>query len=57
MKPYLRLYPRSLNSLDLFCLSLSLSIARDETPSTMPMTERPSPTFAIIACTGLLVAQ
>ena len=30
------LYPRSLNSFDLFCLSSSLSIARDERPSTIP---------------------
>lgn len=51
------LYPRSLNSFDLFCLSSSLSIARDERPSTIPMTERLVSAFATITCTGLLVAQ
>jgi hypothetical protein len=51
------LYPRSLKSLDLFCLSSSLSIARDERPSTTPMTERLVSAFATITCTGLLVAQ
>src|SRR6516164_8990012 len=51
------LYPRSLNSLDLFCLSSSLSIASDERPSTIPITERLVSAFATITCTGLLVAQ
>ena len=51
------LYPRSLKSFDLFCLSSSLSIARDERPSTIPMTERLVSAFATITCTGLLVAQ
>jgi len=51
------LYPRSLNSFDLFCLSSPLSIASDERPSTIPMTERLVSAFATITCTGLLVAQ
>jgi len=51
------LYPRSLNSLDLLCLSSSLSTARGEAPSITPMTERESSTFATMTRTGLLVAQ
>src|SRR5215472_7128857 len=47
------LYPRSLKSLDLCCLSSSLSIASDERPSTIPMTARLASAFATITCTGL----
>ena len=47
------LYPRSLKSFDLFCLSSLLSIARDERPSTIPMTERLVSAFATITCTGV----
>jgi hypothetical protein len=48
---------RGLKSFDLLCLSSSLSVASDERPSTIPMTERLVSAFATITCTGLLVAN
>jgi hypothetical protein len=53
---FIFLYPRSLKSLDLFCWSSSLSIARDERPSTTPMTERLVSAFATITCASPIAA-